>query len=349
MQDRTEEATPKRLQDARTRGEVARSADLTSAAGLLAVALTASWSLPNLFGGLRAVLEEQFHHLVRADLTLDSAVTLAWDATWTLVVLVWPVLAAALLAGVVTSVAQTGGLLTLHPLGPNFGRMNPIAGASQLFSMRSLLELAKTLAKLAIGGAVAWQVLGRHTAELAARAGSDLTDILSAVAAAGNELMVNTGLALGTLAAADYFVQRWQHRRQLRMSRQDIKEEFRESEGDPTVRAMLRRRQRQLATRRMMAAVPTADIVVTNPTHIAVALAYRQGGAAAPRVVAKGQLLVAERIKAVARAAGVPVQENVPLARALYRSVEVGQEIPATLYQAVAEVLAFVYRTKGRR
>lgn len=205
------------------------------------------------------------------------------------------------------------------------------------------MELAKTLVKLGLVGWIAYGVFMERAPSLVALTGADPLAAGAATAAAVFELAFKATLGLLLLAVLDYGYQRWQHERSLRMSLQEVRDEYRQSEGDPQLRARIRRTQRQMASRRMMQAVPTSDVVLTNPTHLAVALRYDAARMAAPVVTAKGADLIAERIKSLAREHRVPVVENKPLARALYTACEIDEPVPAALYQAVAEVLAFIY------
>jgi flagellar biosynthetic protein FlhB len=250
--------------------------------------------------------------------------------------------------GLAANFVQVGFLLTLKPLQPDFSRMNPLEGAKRLFSKRSLVELAKSLAKLAIVIFVVYQVLhGRMDALMALPLipwPGSIVVVLGMVFDAG----IWAGAVLLLLALLDYGYQRMSFEKQIKMSREEIREEFKQTEGNPVIRQRIRQLQRAAAQRRMMQAVPQADVVITNPTHFAVALQYDAKSMRAPRVIAKGQDLIAQQIKKVAAEHGVPMMENKPLAQALYKTCEIGQEIPGDLYAAVAEVLAFVFRLRMR-
>jgi flagellar biosynthetic protein FlhB len=238
-------------------------------------------------------------------------------------------------------------MLTLQPLTPDFSRVDPIKGFGRMFSMRALVELMKSCAKLVVMAFVAYAVIKESLPRLVGLQAASPEGALAVLGSLLMELGMKCGLALVVMAAADYAYQRRSHESSLRMSKQDLKEESRQSEGDPHLKSKLRQVALRLARGRMMQRVPTADVVVTNPTHFAVALEYRPESMGAPVVVAKGQDLVAERIKTIATEHGVPIVENPPVARALFRSVEIGGVIPPALYQAVAEVLAFIYRLRN--
>lgn len=348
--EKTEAPTAKRRAEARRRGQIARSQELVSVAVLLAAYLVILAAGATLFHQLRVLLETVFRSLAMRDITPDQAhAYMVALALWT-GQLVAPIVLALLLAGLVVTVAQTGLLLTFEPLKPNLGRLNVVAGFGRLFARRTaLVDLAKALVKLLIVGFVVWKTVEDRLPLLVNLALVRVEAGLTQLAGVALEIFLKVVLALLVLAIIDYVIQRREHERSLRMTKQEVKEEHKQSEGDPTVKQRLKRQMRALAQRRMMQRVPRADVVITNPTHLAVALAYEPARALAPVVVAKGADSLAARIKEVARAHGVPVVENKPLAQALYRSVELDQQIPVALYQAVAEVLAFVYALKRRQ
>jgi flagellar biosynthetic protein FlhB len=347
-QERTEAATPRRRQLARAEGNVPRSTEIVSVVGL-ATGLAALAAFGGRFAeGLAALLRE---HLAALDaVTLDAATLPAMAASvlGAVAALLLPFAGVIGVAGIGASLAQNGVLLTAKPLAPKFDRISPAQGVRRLLSKRALVELGKALIKIAVvGGVIAWTLL--HTAE-------SFVPLVAAPPAASYAWMLRTMLrvaaaavgALALLALLDFFFQRWDWERRMRMTRQELKEEHKQHEGDPLVKSRVRSRQQEMARRRMMADVKTADVVVTNPTRFAVALKYDSGRMAAPRVVAKGARLLARRIRDLARAAGVPIVEDPPLARALYRACRVGAEVPLSFYRAVAELLAFVYRRRER-
>lgn len=347
-------ATPRRLEEAREKGQVARSRELAAAASVLAAALAFVWLGPRIF--------ERCAALVRTGLTLDRdhalsaprmAERLSALSLDTLLTLL-PLLATLLVAALAAPLLLSGGVFSWHVIKPDFNRINPARGLGTMFSSHGAVELVKALAKCVLLGAIgAWALL--HYWD-----GMQTLPLLSAPGAAqllGDELagtFVALACGLGLIAALDVPWQLWQHMKQLRMSREEVKQEMRESDGDPQQKARIRSVQRAMARKRMMAAVPTADVIVANPDHYAVALAYKEGGMRAPRVVAKGVDEVAQRIKALGVAHGVPILEAPPLARALFRHTDLGADIPAALFAAVAQVLAYVhqvqrFRTRGGR
>ncbi len=345
--DRVLPATQRQRQRARERGSVARSTDLSgglallAAAGAMAIAAPAgveaygSWAA-GVWGGLRPV-----------PLGAGGAVALGLAGLRQAAGVAAPVLGAALAVGTLAAAAQTGFLFSGAALAPKFERIDPSQGLRRIFSRRSAVEFSKSLVKVAAVLGVAWGPTRRLVVRLATGTVT-LPQAAHLTFAAAVGVSLRAAVALAAIGAADYFYQRYEHDQTLRMTRQQVRDEGRETEGDPLLRSARRRRQRELARRRMLADVRLADVVLANPTHVAVALRYDPEQMAAPTVVAKGVESMAERIKAVARSAGVPVVENPPLARALHQGVSVGRQVPAALYQAVAEVLAFVWRVRGR-
>jgi flagellar biosynthetic protein FlhB len=348
-QERSHPATPRRLEQAREEGQVARSRELTTALLLLAAAGAALWGGPAI-GAWAGGLLRRGLAFDRAG-AFESATALAHAGGLvadTFVVLV-PALALLGAVAVAAPLALGGWLFTFKPLEPDLQRLSPGRWWRQLFSMHGLAELAKTLAKAALvtcaALATAWAFREQLALLLSARAGDA---IAQAARIAGYGFLAAAGAML-LIAAADVPAQLWQHHNSLRMSAEEVRREMKESEGDPLLKQKIRSQQREAARRRMMADVPTADVVVTNPQHYAVALAWKEDSMRAPRVVAKGMDLVAARIRELAQSHGVPVVEAPPLARALHRHAEIGDDIPAALYAAVAQVLAWTYALRAGR
>lgn len=344
--ERTEPASPRRLEQAREEGQVARSAELNTFVMLLTGAGGLWLTGEHLYAQLRSVVKSGLTFdadgLASSGQMLEPLGRLAGDALLAcaplLVLLVIAALAAPQLLG--------GWLFTANALRFDFQRIDPIAGFGRLFSWHALAELAKALAKAALVSAVAVAVLWHYKDPLLELAALPLE---SAAAQTARLVVASVALIAGALAlvaAADVPFQLWRHADNLKMSKEDVRRENRETEGDPHVKAAIRSQQREMARRRMMAEVPKADVIVTNPTHYAVALRYDDSAMRAPRVVAKGADAVAAKIREVGEENRVPVLESPPLARALYRHTEIGDEIPAALYTAVAEVLAYVFQLR---
>jgi flagellar biosynthetic protein FlhB len=344
--ERTERATPRRRQEARKRGQVPRSADLTSALVLLAGAFFLPWYAGAAGQTLWDYLERAFSGPLPRDLTGPDIVALAWASGATVLKLALPILGLFAAVGVASTLVQAGFVFAPAVLKPDWRRIDPIAGFQRLFSRRGLFETGKALLKIAIVLAVTYPLIQRDLPRYADLTGAEPAAIAQAIGQSMRDLAVRVGAAYLALAILDYGFQRWDLEQRLRMTRHELKEELRQTEGDPEIKARIRRLQRQMAMRRMMAQVPKATVVVTNPTHLAVALRYEPRSMRAPVVVAKGAGAVAERITAIARQHTIPVLRNQPLAQALYWTVEVGQEIPITLYEAVADIIAYVYRLR---
>jgi flagellar biosynthesis protein FlhB len=345
-QEKTEEATPRRRQDAREKGTVARSVEIPSAAVLLAAlgtfALAGPWMVRNLVERMR----DAFRLAATFSLTDGSVRPLLADAFAHTASILAPLLGAVALAGAAANIGQFGFLLTGKPLSPDWSRLDPVKGMGRLFSLRSLVELVKSLCKMGAVGAVAFVVIRSELGAIPPLAGAPAGALLAAIGTMAMKVCFYAALALLFIASLDYAFQKWRHEKDLRMTRQEVKEEHRQQEGDPQIRARIRSIRAEIARRRMMAAVPGADVVVTNPTRLAVALAYDPARMGAPRVTAKGAGHVAGRIREIARRNRIPLVEQRSLARALYRSVPIDGAIPPDLYRAVAEVLAYVYRLR---
>lgn len=345
-QERSEAATPRRRQEARRRGQTARSAEINSAAGLLAGFLFFRYWGSGLVDQLGALMTGSFRNLNQRDLTVDTVMAVFGQFGLGLAQMLGPVFAVMVVVGVVANVAQVGLLLTTQPLQPDFSRVNPFEGAKRLVSMRSLVELGKSVLKLAIVGYVVWRVVESRLMVLMLTPTMAWQSAVATIVTVVFDAAIWAGGLLFVLAAADYAYQRFQFEKSIKMSREEVKEEFKQTEGNPVIKQRVRQLQRAVAQRRMMQAVPQADVVITNPTHFAVALQYDAKTMRAPRVVAKGADLLAQQIKQIASESGVPMMENKPLAQALYKMCEVGQEVPPDMYATVAELLAFVFRLR---
>ena len=340
-------ATPRRRQKAREQGQVARSAELGGAVGSLAAAAALRVTAPSSAAAFAGWAAGLWGHLPSGALDIQGVGAISAGATRVVLVAMAPVLLAAALATAAAGIAQTGFVFSTTGLSPSLARLNPAQGVARIFSRRALVELAKSLVKVGAVVAVAFGPCRDLVAQATGGALS-LVPLAALTLRTAETLLLRTGVVLLVAGVGDLFYQRYELDAQLRMTPQEVREETRESEGDPAMRARRRRRARELSRRRMLADVRLADVVLTNPTHYAVALRYDPARMAAPVVVAKGVDSLAERIRALARAAGVLVVENPPLARSLYAGVKVGTAVPAALYQAVAEVLAFVWRVRGR-
>ncbi len=349
--ERTEPATPRKRQQMRERGQVAKSMELNAAVVLLFAILAIRFGASRMHETIVSLFRYYFLNHVPAStriLELSHIGRFTTETMYYFGVIILPIMAVVALGAILIGGLQTGFLFTTHPLIPKLDKINPIRGLSRFVSVRSLQDVAKTLVKVIIISYVSYSTV-RDALPQILRTGQATPDGVL-IEMMGFLWTLGIRLVLLTLFIAlfDYAYQRWQWERDNRMTRQEVLDETKNIEGDPRIKARIRQVQRQMAMRRMLVAVPEADIVVTNPTEFAVALRYDQGRMEAPMVVAKGQRLMAERIRLLAAEHDVPVVENPLLARTLFKSVEVGQAIPDDLFQAVAELLAYVYQIDNR-
>ncbi|GJM43972.1 MAG: flagellar biosynthesis protein FlhB [Gemmatimonadota bacterium] len=347
-QERTESATPRRRAKAREKGQVARSTEVSSVV-VLAVGLAALAMLgPDMTNKAASYVREIFRGVGTVSLDATSIIPFFKHGGLVLFSIVIPMAGLIAAAGVAANLAQTGILLTLQPLAPQFNRINPTTGLKRIFSKRGAMELFKSLVKMSVvAGVVAWTLLSTvesftplMTVETFGAYRVIFTAMIKMAAAAA--------FALAIVAILDFFFQRYEFEEQNKMTKQQVKEEHKENEGDPQIKGKVRALQQALSRQRMMQDVKEADVVVTNPIRFAVALKYDVAKGGAPRVVAKGARLMAKRIREIAREAGVPIIENPPLARSLFKACRVGAEVPLSLYKAVAELLAFVFRQRDQ-
>ena len=343
-QDRTEEATPKRIQEAREKGDVARSAELTSAVLMISVVLLFYFNGEAFLFGLTGAIQEIYSSLASINLTMVSLPNLAnWIARRSILIMA-PLLILVLVVSLMVNYLQVGVIFAPKALGPNWERINPMTGLKRIFSMRGLVELIKGIIKMMIVGTIIYIYLAERVKDYPFLTYMTPLQTIGVLAGDLFRVVLYVGIAYLVMAVADYIYQRWEYKRKLRMTQQEVKDEHRQTEGSPQVRARLRTLQREMSRNRMMTEAARASVVITNPVHVAVALTYQEAGdESAPKVVAKGQRKVAERIKEIARANNVPIKESPLLARALFSSCEVGDEIPFTYYQAVAEILAELF------
>ena len=349
-QDRTEKATPKRRQDARKKGQVAQSREVPSVMILLmslgVFFFGGSWMFWNLAGFTSDTLRSSAQLLIT---DIPDAKVFVFQTVRTIFKILLPLLLAVFVAGLAGNVIQSGFLLSSEALAPKWTKLNPASGLKRLFSLRSVVELVKSMTKIFFVATVAYLMIRQDLDLIPTLTRQSVPDIFAFAARMAFKICFNVCLALVLLAILDYAYQRWEHEKSLKMTKQEVKDENKQTEGDPKVKARIRSIQMETARQRMMAAVPEADVVITNPTHLAVALRFDAARMIAPQVIAKGAGYVAERIKQIAAENDVPLVENKPLARALYKIVNIGNTIPADLYKAVAEVLAYVYRLRGTR
>jgi flagellar biosynthetic protein FlhB len=345
--ERTEQPSAKRRDEARRKGQVVKSTDLTGAASLLGALGAFSMMGPGLVTGGVEALRRGIDAAARPELTPAAALAMFASTSLTVVELAWPFVVIPALVALAAQLVQTRFAMSWQSVAPQWKRLDPMQGLGRIASLTNVIDGVKTVLKLALLTVVAYLTLESGWPVLLGLGQGE-----AAIADAGGvigDLWLRIGIVYLAIAALDYGHKWWTHERDLRMTKQEVKDEMRETEGNPMLKSRLRALHRQRSTRRMMAEVERADVVVRNPTHYAVALKYEGGRMRAPRVVAKGARLMARRIIDIAHRHGVPVVENPPLARSLYKAVAVGQEIPRELFRMVAEVLAHVYALRDRR
>ncbi len=347
---KTEQPTHRKQQKARDRGQVVKSPELQGSLLLLTGIGALSVLGPWIHRQLLDRFAFSFHNVAQARVGRDTVPAMVADWTQWSAFVVTPMMVLVALGGIASVLWIQGGFVySTEALSPKLERLNPIEGFKRMFSGRLLFNFARDILKLAITGLVCYVTLAEAIPTIVERADRTLAETLSWIGSTTVELAMKVGAVFLVVGLMDFAYQRRSHINDLKMSRRELKDEAKESEGDPIVKGRIKSQQKELARRRMMMAVPEADVVLTNPTHLAVALKYDPESMGAPKVVAKGERLIAEKIKSIAREYGVPVVENKPLARSLFKLVPVDAEIPANLYRAVAEVLSYVYRVNKRR
>jgi len=346
MADKTEAPTPQRLERARSEGQVVRSIELNAAAIMLVTALLLSSPVRELGLAMAGLTREMLVDLPKADLTTATLQKMGFTYASRLIAPFGVILVALLLTGVVVTLAQTKFLWSSKKIGFDFKRLNPLSGFQRIFSAKGLIELLRALIKLSVIGWVAYGFIRSNINAMIMLSQQDIQTATQVFVGMATSLALRVGEVYFVIAVADYAYHRWDLMRNLRMSKDEIKEEVKRSEGDPYLKARIRSQMRKMARGRMMANVPKATVIVTNPTHLALAIEYKDG-MRAPRLLAKGAHHTAQRIVGIAREHQIPVVQNIPLARAIFKRIEIDEEIPPDLYLAMAEILAYVYRLRG--
>jgi flagellar biosynthetic protein FlhB len=346
LEDRTETATVYRREEFRKQGIVALSRELLSVVMLFIICLAFYFLLTPMFTEFKKIAIRFFQFQRIDELTTSGSIEILGSILSTWGWMVGPLFLVVCVSGVSICIAQVGFYWTWEPLEPNWDRINPIRGLGRVFSWTGSAEALKAILKMIIGGWVIWSFFNKRMLSFGELLYKDPASILNSSLRQIGELFLSIVAALGIVAALDFFFQRFRVERQMRMTKKEVKEEMRLREGDPLIKNRIKSIQRRIASKRMMEAVPKADVVVTNPTHLAVALKYDPTTMAAPRVVAKGAGVIAQKIRELAKANGVPLVENKPLARALFKEIDIGKSVSRELYKAVAQVLAHVYRLK---
>lgn len=343
-EEKTDKATPKKKKDVREKGQVAQSKEINSALVLIGCFSVLYLFSAFMFEEMRDNAQYVFTLKVSDELFSVEGVRLIFiRGVTTFLKTVAPIAGTALGIGLLASYAQVGFLFTTAPLQPRLDKLNPVEGLKRIFSRKSLFQLVKSLIKVIIVSLLTYRYLVSKYNEIPRLLDMETEEIMRFIGETAVNVGLRAGLVLLALAILDYFYQRYEFSRSIMMTKQELKEEYKQVEGNPQIKSKIKERQRQMSMRRMMSEVPKADVVITNPTHLAVALKYDPDVAQAPYVLAKGKDLMAQRIKEIAADNDIQVVENVILARSLYHNTDIGEVIPSDLYQVVAEVLAFVY------
>jgi len=346
-QERTEQATSKRRKDFREKGQVAQSKEVTTAALLTLSLLLWVFYAGTFWRNLEQTYQRLLTLLGDYDITYLSVMNLAWSLSLVMGKVLWPIFLLTLLVGYFSTFMQIGPLFTTKVFQPDLAKFNPIKGMAKFVSKRSAIELVKSLAKVSLIGFVAYKTVANEFDTALTLA---LIDLPQSLVFLGQVAFLVLGKSCGiiiVLAIIDFGYTKYEMEEKMKMTKQEVKEEFKDTEGNPQIKSKIRSLQMQMARKRMMAEVPKADVIVTNPTHLSVALAYRREEMDAPQIVAKGADHLAFRIREIAKENNVPIVENKPVARALYKQ-EVGEHIPEEMFTAVAEILAYVYSLKKK-
>jgi flagellar biosynthetic protein FlhB len=346
--EKTEKATPQKRQESKRKGQVAKSAEIPSAlimvGGVMLLSFLGGWLLDQIL----AIYRINFTQNINWEWTSANVRTLFEKMTMNAVKIMAPIMLAAVVFGILGNFIQVGAMFTTEPLKMQLNRLDPVQGAKRIFSIRALVELTKSLMKIAIIGFAAFTVLWAEKDELFLLSQKTLGASLSFIGGLTIKLALISAAILLVLAIFDYMYQKYEFEKNIRMSKQDIKDEYKKSEGDPLIKQKIKERQRSMSMNRMIQDLPNADVLITNPTHYAIAIQYDAETMEAPKVIAMGKDHLALKIKEKAKALDIVIMENKPLARALYAQVEVGDSVPEDLFLAVAEVLAYIYRLKGK-
>lgn len=348
FQDKTEPATPRKREEARKKGQVAKSKELSSIIVLTAAVLYLFFCAKGMTLRMGDMMQNAFYSLSELNSDDHGIIYFFSQVVHQFLWMILPILLILCAVAFLSNYLQTGFIFSVDPLTPKASKIDPIKGLNKIFSLRSLVELAKSILKILIVGWVAFSILKSESVHLIPLMYQSKTQIISFMATVSFELGIKCCSVIALLGILDYLYQKYEFEKDLKMTKQEVKDEFKQTEGDPLVKSRIRSIQREMAKRRMMEEVPKADVVITNPTHIAIALRYEtEEGMNAPKIVAKGLNKIAVRIKEIARGKGIPVIENKPLAQNLYR-LDLGEEIPPAFYRAVAEILAYVYKLKNK-
>lgn len=346
--EKTEKATPKKRQDTRKKGQVAKSQDVNTAIILFSVFLFLSFSGPYLKNIVLSIYKVVFQEFLLLELTEQNLQTIIMTLLKELVLFLGPIMIVAMVAAIAANYLQVGFLFSTEAIQFKLEKIDPIKGFKRIFSLRAIVELFKSILKICFIGAAAFTVIWLRLDEILVLSQKTIGAAIATLGSLTVQMGLAASIALLFLAVLDYLYQKYDFEKNIRMSKQDIKDEYKNIEGDPLIKSKIKQQQREMAMRRMMQEIPEADVVITNPTHFAIALKYDETISDAPIVVAKGVDFLAQKIKKIAKENDVITVENRPLARALYYQTEIGQNVPDEFFKAIAEILAYVYRIKRK-
>lgn len=348
FEEKTEAPSPKRRRDAREKGNVVKSTEINSVFvllfGILFLRLTGPW----FFNQISQYTRECFTLISDVSMNQDSLIVIMKNTIVTSLLLSMPMMLVIVVVGVLANIVQIGLLFTTTPITPKLDKINPLPGLKRMFSMRSIVEAIKSIIKMLAIAIVTYLTIRAEFKNMLTLGDTSVYAIWMFLVTVGYKIFIRAALVMIIIAILDYVYQRFEHEKRLKMTHQEVKEERKQLEGDPLIKSRIRSLQREMARRRMMEEVPKATVVVTNPTTYAIALRYVAAEMVAPVVLAKGKLLIAERIKQIARENDIPVVEDKLLVRAMYDKVDLGQQIPLQFYNAVAEILAYVYKLNNK-
>lgn len=347
-QEKTEQPTGRRLQDSRKKGDVAKSMEIPSAAVLLVGLLTIYMSSGYMLEKMLTLLRHYLSQLHSITIIPDNMTFLTMESMQHVALLTVPLMAVLFITALAANYAQIGFLFTTEKMSPKLEKIDPIKGMGRMFSLQTVANTVKSIAKLVIVTYVAYREIMKNLDDFLPLMDQEPLPILAFYAKVSFWIFLKAAIIIAVLAALDYAFQRWQFMKKMMMTKQEVKEEAKMTEGDPHVKGRIRSIQMQMARKRMMTEVPKADVIITNPTRLAIALTYDSSVMSAPTIIAKGAGVIAKRIKEIAREHNIPIVEDKPLAQALYKNVEINEQIPENLFQAVAEVLAYVYGLKKK-
>lgn len=347
FEEKTEQPTPRKRQELKEKGEVAKSKELPSVAVLLAALISLSLFGSYMYNHIQIIMKGAFSLPSIHNFNIPEFLKFAQNIIGRLIILLSPLFAAIFITAILSNIMQVGFILSGESIIPKLSKIDPIKGFGRLFSKQAFMEFIKSLLKLSIVGGIAFLTVKGEMNNFVLLGDMELNSIFVYILKIFFKIFIRCSLAMIILVVIDYAFQRWEFEKRIRMTKQEVKDDFKKSEGDPLIKSRIKSIQMEMARKRMMQAVPEADVVITNPTHLAVALKYDSSTMNAPKLIAKGSRKIAEKIKDVASKHRIPILENKELARNIYSLVEVGQEIPPELYQTVAELLAYIYRLKS--